>query len=562
MMMAPMDSAGLAAVNLANAADMPEAVLQWLAGQPLLTLFLVLGAGLLAGSVRFKGIGLGSSGALFAGLLAGHLGLSIPGGIGVLGIVLFTYCVGLAAGPTFFGSLRRQGGGLAALAAITVGCGAVTALGMAWRLRLSPALAAGLFTGSLTSTPGLAVALDALGEQGATATIGYGVAYPFGVAGVVLFIQLLPRLLGHALRRPDNEPDGTALERRLVEIVHPEFDGLAPVRLAAAAGAGDFCVSRIRRDDRLAPVAATDTIRTGTVALVVAPRNRMEGIVRKLGRESACPMLVDADHERAQIVVTRPELLGRALSSLDLLSRHGVVITRIARDGHTFLATTDMALEYGDIVTAVGTPETLTAFAHTAGHREKTLHESDLATLALGLALGVGLGLAPFGLPGRASFRLGLAGGPLFVALLLGHFRRRGWMAGHLPRAARQTLMELGLVFCLADAGVNAGGTLAPVLREHGLSLFFAGVLTTLLPMSVAYVAARRLLRFDLLATLGGLCGSMTSTPALGVLVAEADSGKPAASYAAAYPVALVLVAVCVHAVLRMLPLLLSAMQP
>ncbi len=528
----------------------------WLAGQPLMTLFLVLGSGLLFGSLRIKGIGLGSSGALFTGLLAGHWGLGLPGGVGALGIVLFTYCVGLSAGPTFFSSLKSQGGGLTKLAAVTVGVGALTTLVLAGLLKLDPGLAAGLFAGAMTSTPGLAVALDALGEQGRIATIGYGVAYPFGVAGVVLFIQLLPRLLGHSLRRLGGETETPAIQRQTLEIVTSAFDGLPPAQLPAAMGIGDFCVSRILRGDRLVPVTPEDTIHAGMTTLVIAPGDRMDAIRDKLGREAPMASLrLDADQERRQIVATRPEVLGQPISQMNLLSRFGVVATRIARDGYTMLAAGDMTLEYGDTLTVVGSPEALAAFARVAGHCEKTLHESDLATLALGLALGIGLGLVPFGIPGRAAFRLGLAGGPLFVALFLGHFRRRGWMAGHLPRAARQTLMELGLIFALADAGVKAGSTLIPVLREHGATLFLVGMVVTVLPMAVAYIAARRWLGFDLLVTLGGLCGSMTSTPALGVLIAEADSGKPAASYAAAYPMALILMAIGVQVILFLLAL-------
>jgi putative transport protein len=442
---------------------------------------------------------------------------------------------------------------MANLAVLTVGIGALTTLGLAALLHLDPALAAGLFTGALTSTPGLAVALDVLGEQGRIATIGYGVAYPFGVAGVVLFIQLLPRLLGHQLRSLGGEGNTSGILRRVIEITNPEFTGQALARLSTAAGVGDFCVSRVMRHDALVPVTQTDVACTGMVVLVVAPTERMEAVCERLGQESRLRLHMDADQERIQIVITRPELLGQPVAELDLLSRFGVVVTRVARDGYTVLAGTGTQFEYGDTLTAVGTPDALTAFARAAGHREKTLHESDLATLALGLALGIGLGMVPLGIPGRWSFSLGLAGGPLFVALLLGHFRRRGWVAGHLPRAARQNLMELGLVFCLADAGVKAGATFVPVLREHGATLFLAGILVTILPMTVAYVVARQWFKLDLLATLGGICGGMTSTPALGILVAEVDSGKPVTSYAAAYPVALILMAVFVQIILSIL---------
>lgn len=531
----------------------PEVLRTWLVAQPLLALFLILTVGMMLGGIRVKGIGLGSSGVLFAGLLAGVLGLRIPDGVGTLGIVLFTYCVGLAAGSNFFGALRRQGRQLALLSLLTVAAGAFATLSLAWLLRLHPALAAGLFTGAMTSTPGLAVALEALGPDGRLATIGYGIAYPFGVAGVVLFVQLLPRLLGQPLRRLGGDGHEPEIVRRVVAVTVPEFIGVPLSRLPERAGAGDFCVSRVKRGGGLVPIAPADVCAADTVIMVVAPAAQAAAVVARLGHEHLPPLRLDADHDRGGIVVTRPELLGASLAQLDPLARFGVVVTRVNRDGHALLATPDLQLEYGDLLTVVGTPPALARFAQAAGHREKALHETDLAALALGLAAGVALGLVPLGIPGGWSFRLGLAGGPLFVALLFGHWRRQGLIAGYLPRAARQMLMELGLVFCLADAGAKAGTTLLPVLREYGLPLFLGGIAVTLLPMAVAWVAARHWLRLGLLESLGGICGGMTSTPALGVLVKEADSNQPVASYAAAYPAALIMVAVCVQAIIAML---------
>lgn len=355
-----------------------------LTDQPPAVLFAVIASGLMLGGIGIRGIRLGSSGVLFTALIAGHLGFNVPAGIGPLGLVLFVYCIGIGAGDRFFSALAREGSALARLAILLVVIGAAVTWIGARLLGLPAGLAAGLFAGALTSTPALAAATEGMGPAAEAVSIGYGIAYPFGVVGVVLFVQLL--------LKSRLEPETAAGETK------DEPDGSAPA--------------------------------------------------------------------------------GRPVTSL--------------------------------------------------------------LSLSVGLTLGILLGRLPIPLPGGATLRLGLAGGPLLVALVLGHFRRIGPIAGHIPRPARMLLQELGLLFFLADAGVRGGGPLVDTLREHGAGLFVLGACVTLLPLLIAWPVATRLLHLSPLQALGGICGGMTSTPALGAITSKTEVRTPTISYAAAYPVALI----------------------
>jgi len=521
-----------------------QALHQLLTDQPLVALFLIIASGLLFGSITIKSINLGSSGVLFTALLAGHLGYSVPGGTGTLGLVLFVYCVGIGAGGRFFASVMREGATLAKLALIIVATGGlITWLG-AKLLQLPADLAAGIFAGALTSTPALAAATEGLKDGGTGVSIGYGIAYPFGVIGVVLFVQVLPRLLKHdidAIAATHASEDGKEdrVENVLVEVTNQNLFG----KSIADSGVANFnaCqVSRIFKNGQLVPLSYGDTFSDGQLLLLVG-RGREIGIaIDYLGHKSHRIVLRDVENERQQLLVTSRKIIGKSIRELAPLKNHGVVITRITRLGLTFVPNASTIIESNDQLTSVGRSEDLKEFAKAVGHRNNAIDTTDLLSLSAGLSLGIIVGLIPIGLPGSNPITLGLAGGPLFVALLLGHFGRVGRIVGHIPRQTRILLQELGLVFFLADAGVRGGGALATTISEYGLVLFGLGIAVSIVPLLIAWPLARKLFRLDPLQSLGGICGGMTSTPALGAITAKSDSQIPVVSYVSAYPVALI----------------------
>jgi putative transport protein len=471
-------------------------------------------------------------------------------------LVLFVYCVGLRAGPSFFRGFVRQGRSLTRLAAALILLSAVLTYLLSMLLAIPTDLAAGIFAGAMTSTPGLAAAMERLPE-GSQVAVGYGIAYPFGVVGVVLFVQLLPRLLGQNLDKlggdiPQEEDPGNKVVRALVEVKNPVVAGKKLAELGIIADS-NCQVARILREKRLIPLPPDFTLELDQHVLVIGAESHIPAVIGLLGRPSKrTDYFMDAERERMQVVVSSKNVLGRSLGDLRLRNSFGVTVSRIHRHELEFVPTARDELEYGDALVVVGSPENLEDFAEFAGHRARTFDETDLASIGIGIVGGVLLGMVSFDMGGR-GFSLGMAGGPLLVALILGHFGRIGPVVGHLPRASQMLLMEIGLVFFLAEAGVEAGRSVVPTVLAHGLSMCLAALAIALTPMILGYLIGRYILKMNLLQIIGGVCGGMTSTPGLGAITAKTDSEVPIVSYAAAYPVALILMTVFAQTLVSLL---------
>lgn len=534
-----------------------DALHQLLIDQPLVALFAIVASGLLLGNITIKGVNLGSSGVLFTALLAGHLGCSIPGGVGTLGLVLFVYCVGIGAGGRFFASVAREGATLAKLALVIVATGGLITWAGASLLDLPADLATGIFAGALTSTPALAAATEGLKDASSGVSIGYGIAYPFGVIGVVLFVQVLPRILKHDLeaiasRHDSDENAEERVKNVLVEVTNQNLYG----KNIADSGIANFnaCqVSRIYKDDHLVPLSYDDSFSEGQLLLLVGRGKEIGIAIDYLGHRSERNLIKDVENERQQLLVTDRKVAGQTIRELAPLKNYGAVITRISRLGFTFVPNASTIIESNDQLTAVGRSEDLKRFSKAVGHRSSAIDTTDLLSLSAGLTLGIIVGLIPIGLPNSTPVTLGLAGGPLLVALLLGHFGRVGRIVGHIPRPTRMLLQELGLVFFLANAGVRGGGALADTIGAYGPALFGLGILISIVPLMAAWPLARKLFKLDPLQSLGGICGGMTSTPALGAITAKTDSQVPVVSYVSAYPVALIVMIVVAKVLIGLL---------
>jgi putative transport protein len=519
-----------------------------LMGNPLFALFAVIGSGVLLGSIKVKGLSLGSSGVLFTALLCGHLGYKIPNEVGTIGLILFVYCVGISAGGRFFSALAKEGATLAKMGIMIVGLGALVTWGCHILLKIPGDLAVGIFAGALTSTPALATATEGLANSEANVIVGYGIAYPFGVIGVVIFVQIIPRLFRYDLDKEAAEYEQSneslsTVQTALVEVTNPNLFGKSIFETSAAMF--NACqISRRLENERLVPLTYEDTFEKEQHLYLVGRPKEMAIAISYLGKQSDRPFIKDVENERQRLVVTDPKIVGLKIGQLAPLKTYGVMITRITRLDFTFVPSVDTQIERRDILTVVGNPEGLKRFGEVIGHRSQAFDETDLLSLSIGISLGVIAGMIPLGLRGGEGITLGMAGGPLFVALILGHFGNMGRLVGYIPRPTRQLLQELGLVFFLANAGVNGGATMVDTLVHYGPVLFLAGCLITILPMLITFFLAGRLFGLTPLQALGGVCGGMTSTPALGAITARTDSQLPVVSYATAYPVALIIMTV------------------
>ncbi len=528
-------------------------------GNPLICLFLVIGAGMLFGRINFFGVSFGNSGVIFSALLAGALGYKVPEGIGSLGLVLFVYCVGLTAGPTFFRNLARQGTRFTQIVLVIMATATITGIVSARLLGIPGDFAAGVYAGAMTSTPALAAALETAGHSG-NVSIGYGVAYVYGVAGVVLFVQVLPRLLGVNLDAAcrslaAGRGKGSSIERVVVEVTNPNLFGK---KIGETAFLADqrAQISRVARGERMVPVSPDTVFEEGMHVLVVTESDRLPAVAEFLGRISDRKFLLDIENERMKVVVTSTEMTGKTLRELNLRHRFGITVTRLERNLIALVPSADTVIHYGDLLHAVGEPEKLKAFARFAGHRARALDETDIISLAVGIALGLFLGMIPVGLPGGGTISLGSAGGPMLVALVLAHFGKVGFLRGSMPRASRILLTEMGLVFFLAGAGVSAGAQFFQALGEQGPGLLFMGFLVTTTPLLAGCLYGIYVLGIPLPEVLGACCGGMTCTPALGALNSQTDSDIPSVAYAAVYPLGLVFVTLFVQLVARLVPMM------
>ncbi len=520
---------------------------------PLTVLLAVIAIGLLVGRVTIVGISFGTSSILFVALLAGHFGFTVPEGIGTLGLALFVYCVGISAGPTFFRGLASHGSTMASLGAMIVITGVAVTWCCAKLLDLPADIAGGLMAGALTSTPALGAISESVAEP-ANVAVGFGVAYPIGIVSVVLFVQLAFKLLpsrDHSSRLAS--VDVGQIVHKAVEIANPGIIGRRPSEVEAFTSS-PCQISRLNVEGRWRPLPPDYRFVLGHRLLLVGTINEIHRVAETLGtlREDD-GSIIDADRERKTLVVTSPSIYGHTLKELSLRSKFGVTVVRVRRHEMEFVPSGQTTIEFGDTVTLVGEPQSLAEIEAVVGHRPRALNETDLFSVAGGILLGILVGKAALEF-GSFSVSLGIAGGPLFVGLILGHFRRIGPIRGSFPPAAQLLMTEGGLALFLSDAGVKAGANVGEVLAQHGLVLCAAAGAIAIIPLAVGFVVAKYWFKLSLLQSLGSTCGGMTSTPGLAVLTSATDSSQPVTSYVAAYPVALVLITVAA-------PLLVSALQ-
>lgn len=513
----------------------------------LFVLFAILAIGLALGNISIKGISLGSSGVLFVALIAGHYHLQVPEGVTDIGTALFVYCVGLGVGNRFFGSLRSQGGRLLLMSAVIVCTGWCITLIACRLLGIDYGVGAGVFAGACTSTPGLAAALEAAETAGQVTShinIGYGVAYPFGVIGVVLFVQVLPKLLKKSLNEPErkeqNNSDPNRIVTRVIRIQNNALIG-NNIMTAIENGLLQCRVTRVMKNDMLVPLNSEDVFEDNQQLFVVGALSLVERDAALLGHiEKDAPKSHRLKDEMAEVLILEPSLSNKTLLELNTLSNYGIVVSRITRLGNTFVPHGDTEIFRNDVLTIVGQPEDINEFKILCKHRSSAINATDVFSLTVGVALGIAVGKIEL----FNGFCLGTAGGALMVSLILGHLGHVGAVVGYMPRNTRVMLMEFALMLFLAGAGVNGGATLIETLRAQGLTLCAVGILVTLLPLLLGYVLSRKFLGLSLAETLGGICGGMTSTPALGAITAQTDKQSPVIAYATAYPLALLLMTV------------------
>ena len=525
-----------------------------------LVLSLVIAAGVMLSKIKIAGISIGVTWILFVGILAGHLGMSVDHNtlhfIKEFGLILFVFSIGLQVGPGFFSSFKEGGLKLVGCAAAVVALGAIATYIIHIVTGTPMTTMVGVMSGAVTNTPGLGAAqqayADATGINDETIALGYAVAYPLGVVGVILSLIAI-RFITRVDFAEENKAleamraEHTNVERISVEFTNGALEGHNIAHLRELINRS-FVISRIMHKDGTITIAdGTSILKIGEKLRVICSPDDSEAVVAFLGQQiemtkeewGATPESQTQLVSR-RIIITKPEINGKKFSDLRLRTKYGINITRVNRAGIDLIPYQGMELQMGDRVMVVGNEDAIEQVADVLGNSVKKLREPQLLTIFLGIALGVLFGSIPLmNIP--QPVKLGLAGGPLIVALLIGRFGPHFHLVTYTTMSANLMLREVGLAMFLAGVGIGAGDGFVEAIVGGGYRWIGYGFIITVLPLMIVGLFARLKLKINYYTLMGLLSGSMTNPPALGYSNATSGNDMPALGYATVYPVVMFL---------------------
>lgn len=526
--------------------------------QAVVVLSLISAIGLGLGKIHVCGISLGVTFVFFAGILAGHFGLSIdPQMLNYaesFGLIIFVYALGLQVGPGFFSSFRKGGVTLNMLAIAVVILGTFLAVVCSYTTGVSLPNMVGILCGATTNTPALGAAqqtLKQMGLESSTPALGCAVAYPLGVIGVILAVLLIRKLL---VRREDLEvqekDDANKTYIAAFQVHNPAIFNKS-IKDIAHMSYPKFVISRLWRDGNVSIPTSEKIIKEGDRLLVVTSEKDALALTVLFGehentdwnKEDIDWNAIDSQLISQRIVVTRPELNGKKLGALRLRNHYGINISRVYRSGVQLLATPELTLQLGDRLTVVGEAAAIQNVEKVLGNAIKSLKEPNLVAVFVGIILGLALGAVPFSIPGISTpVRLGLAGGPIIVGILIGTFGPRLHMITYTTRSANLMLRALGLSLYLACLGLDAGAHFFDtVFRPEGLLWIGLGFGLTLVPTVLVGFFAFKIMKIDFGSVSGMLCGSMANPMALNYANDTIPGDNPSVAYATVYPLSMFL---------------------
>ena len=521
--------------------------------QAIVVLSLVTAAGLWLGKMHVWGISLGVTFVFFVGILAGHLGISLDADMlnyaESFGLVLFVYALGLQVGPGFFSSLRHGGVKLNLLSLGVIFIGTAMTVLLSYGLSIPLPDMVGVLCGATTNTPALGAAQQTLKQMGgpsSSAALGAAVAYPLGVVGVILAILVIRKILARPADMEEketedhNHPYIAAFQLHNPGIYHKTIKELALYSHTK------FVISRLWRDGKVTiPTGSTELLENDRI-LVVTTEKDMPTLTLLFGeqenrdwnQEDIDWNSIDRNLVSEHIVVTQAEINGKRLGSLHLRNTYDINISRVLRSGVQILATPDLILQLGDRLTVVGEKTAIKRVAGILGNSVSTLREPNLAAIFIGIVLGLMLGSVPLSMPGISSpVKMGLAGGPIIVGILVGCFGPRLHMRTYTTRSANLMLRGIGLSLYLAGIGIDAGAHFfETVVRPEGAIWIGSGFLITVVPVLLMAVVAMRMCGMNFGSTCGMLCGSMANPMALNYVNDSFPGNDASVSYATVYP--------------------------
>ncbi len=532
--------------------------------QTLLIYSFAISAGVLLGKIKFGGVSLGVTFVLFVGLALGHFGFTVNGEllhfIKEFGLILFIFSIGLQVGPGFFSSFKKDGMLLNALALSLVLLGIITTIAVFFisNGRLEMSMLVGVLSGAVTNTPGLGAAQEALKQlfdAGQISEIpqiglGYAVAYPLGVIGTIsglILIRFIFRIKldkeNENLTRLHNENKQDKPERITLKVTNKAIVGKTLQECKDLIGR-KFVISRIMHQGATFVPWKNSIIEENDLLLIVCSSNDFSAIKAFIG-ETSNYVWEDKNSQLVsrRIVITQNKINGKTIRDLNLRTLFGVNITRINRSGIDLLGRPDLVLQVGDRVMVVGELDAIKKVEHFLGNTLKRLNEPHLITIFFGILIGILVGSIPFYFPGMPmAAKLGLAGGPLIVAILLGRFGYKIKLITYTTQSANLMLREIGIALFLASVGISSGGKfLETLVTGNGLLMMGVGFLITIIPLLIIGIVARSIFKLNYFTILGLISGSSTNPPALAYSSTIAPNDEPAVAYSTVYPLTMFL---------------------
>ncbi|HCJ9798053.1 putative transporter [Escherichia coli] len=527
-------------------------------------LALVAVVGLFIGNVKFRGIGLGIGGVLFGGIIVGHFvsqaGMTLSSDmlhvIQEFGLILFVYTIGIQVGPGFFASLRVSGLRLNLFAVLIVIIGGLVTAILHKLFDIPLPVVLGIFSGAVTNTPALGAGQQILRDLGTPMEMvdqmgmSYAMAYPFGICGILFTMWMLRVIFRvnvetEAQQHESSRTNGGALIKTInIRVENPNLHDLAIKDVPILNGDKIIC-SRLKREETLKVPSPDTIIQLGDLLHLVGQPADLHNAQLVIGQEVDTSLSTKGTDLRVErVVVTNENVLGKRIRDLHFKERYDVVISRLNRAGVELVASGDISLQFGDILNLVGRPSAIDAVANVLGNAQQKLQQVQMLPVFIGIGLGVLLGSIPVFVPGfPAALKLGLAGGPLIMALILGRIGSIGKLYWFMPPSANLALRELGIVLFLSVVGLKSGGDFMNTLvNGEGLSWIGYGALITAVPLITVGILARMLAKMNYLTMCGMLAGSMTDPPALAFANnLHPTSGAAALSYATVYPLVMFL---------------------
>ena len=532
-------------------------------GHSILLLSFVIAAGIQLGKIKVFGVSLGITLVLFVGIVLGHFGFTINHNVihffKEFGLILFVYSVGMQVGPGFFSSFKKGGITLNMLACGIVFLGVLTAIILHYVTGIPMPTMVGILSGAVTNTPGLGAAQQAFSDMHGftdnTIALGYAVAYPLGVIGIILsliFIRYVFRVSFDKENEDLNKTDASHTnEAKPISLIvkNPAVFNKSVGELSSLLEHRDFVISRIWHDDnkQIEIASANVLLRENDKVFVITTEQDAQTIKTFIGEEIDMErkqwIRMESQFINRRILVTKPELNGKRLGQLKLRQLYGINITRINRAGVDLVATPALTLQVGDRVNVVGTETAVTNVEKVLGNSMKRLNEPNLITIFVGIALGIILGSIPITFPGIPQpVKLGLAGGPLIVAILISRFGYKYKLITYTTQSANLMLREIGITLFLACVGISAGdGFVDTIVNNGGFAWIGYGVIITTVPLLIIGCIGRYFCKVNYFTLMGLIAGSTTDPPALAYSNATAGNDAPSVGYATVYPLTMFL---------------------